>query len=65
MDTQDVLTPPHGLKCIYEYSIYMVTCIALTCMYIHVVWHFNQQRNILTTDKYDCVRNACKYALGA
>ena len=38
MDTQDVLTPPHGLKCIYEYSIYMVTCIALTCMYMYM-WY--------------------------
>ena len=28
MVTQDVLTPPHGLECVYDYSISMVTCMS-------------------------------------
>ena len=26
--THDVLTPPHGLKHVYDLSVYMVTCMS-------------------------------------
>ena len=58
MDAQDVLTPLHGLECVYDLGITMVTCMSTYCTDYHVYYgiqsHFYNQTQ--HTDSYDCVR---------
>ena len=60
MDTQDVhAPPPHGLKRLYDYSIYMVTCMPAYCTDLHVctcTMVFKAILVINTTDSYGRVR---------
>ena len=56
MDTQHVLTPPHGLKRVYDFSIYMFACMsAVYCSDLHVctcTMVFKAILIINTTDSY-------------
>ena len=58
MDTQDVLTPLHGLKRVYDLSIYMVTCMSVYCtehvcihVYDGIQSHLYNQRNTQHTGR--------------
>ena len=59
MGTQDVHTRPHGLKRLYYYSIYVVTCMSVYCTDFHVCTCTMVFKALLifnTTDSYGRVR---------
>ena len=62
MDAQDVLTPLHGLKRVYDWSIYMFTCMSVyctehVCVHVHTMAIFiiNTTHNT-PAESYDHVR---------